>query len=155
MFADARLVTAAALLIQVTGFAKTLLIAHLFGASAELDGYYLALVAPSLIVGVVGGSLQGSFVTAYVRLLKQDESLAETNVLRVKNGQQNKMLSLGSSLRVSVLQAKTGKLLRQIKKELSRLARTLKTELQVPVLLVLAIQLLEQVSKKNLTPSVM
>jgi putative peptidoglycan lipid II flippase len=73
VFADARLVTAAALLIQVTGFAKTLLIAHLFGASAELDGYYLALVAPSLIVGVVGGSLQGSFVTAYVRLLKQDD----------------------------------------------------------------------------------
>ena len=74
MFAQARVVTAASLLTQVAGFCKTLLIAHLFGAAAALDGYYLALVIPSLLVGVIAGSLQAGFVTVYVKLLEANDS---------------------------------------------------------------------------------
>lgn len=71
VFANARVVTAASVLTQFAGFGKTLLIAHLFGAGVDLDGYYLALVIPSLLAGVVAGSLQTGFVSVYVGLLEE------------------------------------------------------------------------------------
>lgn len=81
MFADARIVTAATLLTQLAGFGKTLLIAHLFGAAADLDGYYLALIIPSLLVGVITGSLQAGLVTVYVGLLEQSDTRSSTQLI--------------------------------------------------------------------------
>lgn len=68
MFSAARLVVLFSLLTQLAGFLKTLLIAYYFGASADLDGYYLALVIPGLVVGVLGGVLQTGFVPVYMEL---------------------------------------------------------------------------------------
>lgn len=53
---------------QAVGFLKTLLIAHYFGVGADLDGYYLALVAPTLLVGIIGGALQTGFFPVHARL---------------------------------------------------------------------------------------
>lgn len=73
MFSSARLVVLFSLLTQLAGFLKTLLIAYYFGASADLDGYYLALVLPSLVVGVLGGILQTGFIPVYMELLRNDQ----------------------------------------------------------------------------------
>lgn len=70
MLADARVVVFGSVVTQLGGFAKTVLIAHLFGASAALDGYYLALVIPTLLVGLIGGALQVGFVPTYLRVLQ-------------------------------------------------------------------------------------
>lgn len=53
---------------QSVGFLKTLLVAYYFGVGAELDGYYLALVVPALLAGVVGGALQTGFFPVHARL---------------------------------------------------------------------------------------
>jgi putative peptidoglycan lipid II flippase len=53
---------------QGAGFLKTLLVAHYFGVGADLDGYYLALVAPTLLAGIVGGALQTGFFPVHARL---------------------------------------------------------------------------------------
>jgi len=61
------------LFVQLIGFAKLLLIARYFGAGAVLDGYYLALVIPGLLLGFVGGGLQTSFMPVYGKLLSQGD----------------------------------------------------------------------------------
>lgn len=43
---------------QLAAFFKLWFTAHVFGVSSELDGYNLALIAPTLISGVLGGFLQ-------------------------------------------------------------------------------------------------
>lgn len=53
---------------QAVGFMKTLLVAHYFGVGAELDGYYLALVAPTLLAGIIAGALQTGFFPVHARL---------------------------------------------------------------------------------------
>jgi murein biosynthesis integral membrane protein MurJ len=57
------------LFIQLISFVKLLLIAHYFGVGAELDGYYLSLVIPALLLGLVGGALQTGFMPVYGRLI--------------------------------------------------------------------------------------
>lgn len=66
-------VTISSLLIQLIGFLKLLLIAKYFGAGAELDGYYLALIIPTLLLGFVGGALQTGFMPVYGGLLAKNE----------------------------------------------------------------------------------
>lgn len=53
---------------QGAGFLKTLLVAHYFGVAADLDGYYLALVTPTLLAGIIGGALQTGFFPVHARL---------------------------------------------------------------------------------------
>lgn len=53
---------------QGVGFLKILLVAYYFGVGADLDGYYLALVVPALVAGVVGGALQTGFFPVHARL---------------------------------------------------------------------------------------
>jgi len=53
---------------QAVGFFKLWLIARLFGVGSELDGYYLALVAPTLLSGVFSGALQTGLFPVRARL---------------------------------------------------------------------------------------
>ncbi len=61
------------LLAQIVGFVKLLLIAHHFGLSADLDGYYLALAIPSVVQGFTTGAVQTGFVPIYISLLSCGE----------------------------------------------------------------------------------
>jgi putative peptidoglycan lipid II flippase len=60
--------------VQLTGFLKMVLVARYFGASAELDGYYLALVLPGFLLGFVNGALQTGFVPIYVSLRAEGQT---------------------------------------------------------------------------------
>lgn len=72
MLTSSRQVISTGLLVQVFGFFKTVLIANYFGAGAALDGYYLALVLPSLIAGILAGMLQTGFIPVYIDTLAND-----------------------------------------------------------------------------------
>lgn len=50
-----------------------LLVAHYFGVGPDLDGYYLALVLPTFLVGVVGGAAQTGFFPVHARLRAQGQ----------------------------------------------------------------------------------
>ena len=64
-------------LAQAAGFLKLWLTARLFGVGAELDGYYLALVVPTLVSGLVSGVLQTALFPVRARLAAEADS-AET-----------------------------------------------------------------------------
>ena len=53
---------------QLAAFGKLWLIARLFGVGAELDGYYLGFVFPTLITGVLSGTLQTGLFPVYARI---------------------------------------------------------------------------------------
>lgn len=53
---------------QMLGFLKLWITARLFGVSSELDGYFLALVVPTLISGVLAGLLQTSLFPVRAKL---------------------------------------------------------------------------------------
>lgn len=74
-------VTGFSLLTQAIGFLKLLLIANYFGVSVELDGYYLALTIPTLLLGFIGGGLQTGFVPIYGKLLAEG-NLAQAREFR-------------------------------------------------------------------------
>lgn len=55
-------------LAQLAAFGKLWFITHIFGVSAEVDGYYLALVLPTLISGVTAGAIQTGLFPVRARL---------------------------------------------------------------------------------------
>lgn len=71
MFKSSLTVTGFSLLTQALGFLKLLLVAQYFGVGAALDGYYLSLVIPTLLLGFVVGALQTGFMPVYGELLAE------------------------------------------------------------------------------------
>lgn len=53
---------------QLAGFAKLWVVAKLFGVGPELDGYNLALVAPTMVSGVVSAAVQTGLFPVRARL---------------------------------------------------------------------------------------
>lgn len=68
-----RIVLLFAALAQLIAFARTAVVAALFGASSTVDAYNLALVVPTLVAGIVSGWSQVSFVGRYLELLSEEE----------------------------------------------------------------------------------
>lgn len=56
------------LIAQLAAMGKIWLVARYFGVGADLDGYYLALVLPSLLTGVLGGAIQSGLFPVYAHL---------------------------------------------------------------------------------------
>lgn len=55
---------------QLAGFAKVWVVAKVFGVGPELDGYYLALVAPTMVSGVVSAAIQTGLFPVRARLAR-------------------------------------------------------------------------------------
>jgi peptidoglycan biosynthesis protein MviN/MurJ (putative lipid II flippase) len=53
---------------QAAAFFKLWLVARYFGVSAELDGYYLAFVVPSVVTGVLSGAIQTGLFPVHASL---------------------------------------------------------------------------------------
>ncbi len=63
---------------QAAGFLKLWWTARLFGVGAELDGYFLALVLPTMIAGILSGALQTALFPVRARLaVEQDPAAVE------------------------------------------------------------------------------
>lgn len=61
-------VSALSLIVQLLGFVKLLVVASFYGAGFSLDVYYLALIFPTLLLGLIGGGLQSSFMPVFGEL---------------------------------------------------------------------------------------
>lgn len=69
-------VTLLTFIAQLTAFGKIWLVARYFGVSAELDGYYLAFLLPTVVSGVLGGVLQSGLFPVYAHLRAQRGEVA-------------------------------------------------------------------------------
>ena len=77
---------------QAAGFLKLWLTARLFGIGAELDGYFLALVVPTLVSGVLSGMLQTALFPVRARLAAEGDQAA---LLHFERGVLAVLLALG------------------------------------------------------------
>jgi len=67
----------AILLGQITGLARGIIVANVFGASPELDSFYAAnRVSETLFLLVAGGALGSAFIPTFTGLLAKDEKLS-------------------------------------------------------------------------------
>ena len=79
-------------LAQGAAFVKMWLTARLFGIGAEVDGYFLALVMPTFIAGVLSGMLQTALFPVRARLAAEE---AKETVLRFERAALTVLLVLG------------------------------------------------------------
>lgn len=68
------LVTVFTVIAQAAGFVKLWVTARLCGVGPELDGYNLALVAPTLISGVLSGIVQTGLFPVRARIAARSDS---------------------------------------------------------------------------------
>jgi len=67
----------AILLGQITGLARGIIVANVFGASLELDSFYAAnRVSETLFLLVAGGALGSAFIPTFTGLLAKDKKLS-------------------------------------------------------------------------------
>jgi putative peptidoglycan lipid II flippase len=59
------------LLVKGVGLAKSLVVAHQFGTSDQLDAFYIAWILPSMGISVVAVALNNAFVPTYIKLEEQ------------------------------------------------------------------------------------
>lgn len=78
---------------QFAGFVKLWFTARLFGIGPELDGYFLALVVPILISGVLSGVLQTALFPVRARLAAERDTAA---VQRFERGVLAVLLAVGT-----------------------------------------------------------
>ncbi len=78
---SARTVIVVGFLGQIFAFARTAAMAYLFGASADVDAYNLALSLPIFLSALVAGWLQASFVGTYIDI-GQNQSAQAARVYR-------------------------------------------------------------------------
>jgi murein biosynthesis integral membrane protein MurJ len=76
----------ATLLAQIAAFTKMWFVARYFGVGAELDGYYLAFIIPSLISGVLSGAIQTGLFPVYARIRTQQGDDAAWKLARLLMG---------------------------------------------------------------------
>lgn len=65
-------VGALTLVAKLTAAAKDVVVARKFGTGPQVDAYYIAFALPSLILNVMAGTIQSSFVPAFVQLKERE-----------------------------------------------------------------------------------
>ena len=91
------IVTGFSALAQLAGFLRLIIITYVFGATSEVDTYYLALIIPSTITLVFSGWLQLTYVGRYTQLLGESEQTAHE--FKMTMG----LLVLGSTVIIALL----------------------------------------------------
>lgn len=68
-------------LVQLAGVGKELVVAWRFGTGEDLDVFLIAVVVPSLIVNIVGGSFHGALIPTYIKVREQEGIQAAQRLL--------------------------------------------------------------------------
>ncbi|MEZ4561146.1 MAG: lipid II flippase MurJ [Thermomicrobiales bacterium] len=68
-------------LVAIVTIPRELLIAARFGTGDVADAYLVALVVPTFVLGVLGGSVASAFIPAYLRVREQDGPAAGDRLL--------------------------------------------------------------------------
>ena len=69
-------------LVALVSIPRELLIAARFGTGDVADAYLVALVVPTFVLGVLGGSIASAFIPAYLRVIERDGQPAGDRLLR-------------------------------------------------------------------------
>ncbi len=72
IFGAAFTVATFAAMVKSVSFIKELVIAWRFGTSDQLDAFLIALVVPSLLMNVIGGSLASAFIPIYISVKERE-----------------------------------------------------------------------------------
>lgn len=69
-------------LVALVSIPRELLIAARFGTGDAADAFLVALVVPTFVLGVLGGSVASAFIPAYLRVIERDGVDAGNRLLR-------------------------------------------------------------------------
>lgn len=67
--------------VNMGAFIRELVVAYYFGASAELDAFYIAILIPSFLITLLAESLNISFIPAYIDAEVQNETKQANQLL--------------------------------------------------------------------------
>ena len=65
-----------ACLVKIVSLAKEVLVARRFGAGDALDAFYVAVLLPGFLTGVVASSFNAAFIPTYIEIRERDGSVA-------------------------------------------------------------------------------
>ena len=68
---------------KIVGYAREVLVANYFGATAQTDAFLIAMLVPAMILGLIAGGLQVVIIPIYTERKKQDPQKARIFVNQV------------------------------------------------------------------------
>lgn len=80
IFAAAVIIAALASVVKVVSLAKEMLIARIFGAGDALDAFYVAILLPSFLSGIIASSFGSAFVPTYIQVRESEGDLSAQRI---------------------------------------------------------------------------
>jgi putative peptidoglycan lipid II flippase len=74
-------VAAMTVLVKLAALLKEILVAHRFGAGDALDAFYIAVLLPTFLAGIVGDSFNAAFIPVYVEIRETAGAQASQRLL--------------------------------------------------------------------------
>ncbi len=71
------------LLSKIVGYLRTVLVAYYFGATAQVDAFVVAMLIPSLVLGIIAGGMQAVIIPVYTEKKKENLKKAKTFVNQI------------------------------------------------------------------------
>lgn len=68
---------------KIVGYAREVLVANYFGATAQTDAFLIAMLVPSMLLGLIAGGLQTVIIPVYTERKKQDSQNARIFINQV------------------------------------------------------------------------
>ncbi len=68
---------------KIIGYLRTVLVAYYFGASAQVDAFVVAMLIPSLVLGIIAGGMQAVIIPVYTEKRKNDIQKAKLFVNQI------------------------------------------------------------------------
>jgi len=81
IFGAATIVGTYTIFTQIGGFAKELTVAAWFGTGDALDAFLIGLLVPTFAVNIIAGSLSASFLPTFVKVNKEQGTVAAQRIL--------------------------------------------------------------------------
>ena len=96
IFGAALVVAAMTVLVNLASIAKQLIIAWKFGTGDDIEAFLIALLIPSLLVNVIGGSFNVAFIPTYIQVKQMQGTPASQKLLSGVNGWSSVLLVLAT-----------------------------------------------------------
>ncbi len=77
------ILTVVTLLSKIVGYLRTVLVAYYFGATAQVDAFVVAMLIPSLVLGIIAGGLQAVIVPVYTEKKHKNAEKAKVFVNQI------------------------------------------------------------------------
>ena len=79
----ALIITIITFLSKIVGYAREVLVAYYFGATAQTDAFLIAFLVPSMVLGLIAGGLQVVIIPVYTEKKKKDPAIARLFVNQI------------------------------------------------------------------------